>query len=55
MMLHLDTERLSTNIIMLWYKQDWWLDCAASSWLRMFWYRFRLYKLCIYVAVFFLC
>lgn len=52
MMAHLAAERLSTNVIMLRYKQDWWFHDAAPSLLRMFWFRFRLYKLCIYVSFF---
>lgn len=52
MMAHLAAERLSTNVIMFRYKQDWWFYCAAPSLSRMFSFRFRLYKLCFYVSLF---
>lgn len=53
MVAHLAAERLSTNVIMFRYKQDWWFYDAAPSWLRTFGFRFRLYKLCVCVSCFF--
>lgn len=36
MMVRLAAERLSTNVIMFRYKQDWWFYYAAPSLVRMF-------------------